>query len=241
MGEYVKDLTGNANPIIKKYAIGATFSNAGILAEAPNAGEAGITPCTTTASVDVVGITLDTATYGTTQITDGTGTQKYVSCVVNPMGVYRFIMSGGATEGTALSQHTVTTASAGGTAVTTATAWNSPTYDEGVTWCYSGANVGQFRKITSVSATAGTVTVPFDNGIVVGDIFLRAPYWAPADATSLTLQFTTNLYQADASIAVGTGAAVTFYELELYSLSSSGTSKSAVLFQSADHVFNLLT
>ncbi len=241
MGEYVKDLGGNACPVVKKYAIGASFSNAGILAEAPNAGDAGVTPCTTTAAVDVVGITLDTATYGTTQITDGTGTQKYVSVVVNPMGIYRFIMSGGATEGTALSQQTVTTASAGGTAVTTGAEWSSPTYDEGVVWCYSGANVGQFRKITSVSATAGTVTVPFDNAIAVGDVFLRAPYWAPADATALTVQFTTNLYQADATTQVGGDAAVTIYELELYDLSGSGTSKSAVLFQSADHVFNLLT
>lgn len=240
MGEYVKDLTGNANPIIKKYAIGATFSNPGILAVNAGAGQAGLQVCTTTAAADVVGITLDTATYGTTQITDGTGTQKYVSVVVNPLAIYRYVMSGGATEGTALSQHTVTTASAGGTAVTTGTTWTGTEFDEGVTWCYSGANVGQFRKITSTSATAGTVTVPFDNAIAVGDIFLRAPYWAPGDQTAsgpLSVQFTTNLWQADASIAVATGALVQIYELELHSIAGSGTSKSAVSFMATDHIF----
>ena len=241
MGEYAKDFNGNVNPILKKYAIGATFSNGGILAESPNADDAGITPCSTTVAADVCGITVDTATYGTTQVTDGTGTQKMVTVIVNPMAIYRYVMSGGATEGTALALQTVTTASSGGTAVTTGTTWTGTEFDEGVVWTYTGANVGQFRKITSTSGTAGTVTVPFDNGIVVGDVFLRAPYWAPADATALTCQFTTNLYQADASIAVGTGGAVTFYELELYDIGGSGRSKSAVLFQSRDQVFNLST
>jgi hypothetical protein len=71
-------------------------------------------------------------------------------------------MSGGATSDTALSSQTVTTASSGGTAITTAAEWSSPTYDEGVTWGYTGANAGRLRKVTSVSSTAGTVTIPFD-------------------------------------------------------------------------------
>jgi hypothetical protein len=89
----------------------------------------------------------------------------------------------------------VTTASSGGTAVTTAAEWSSPTYDEGVTWGYTGANAGRFRKITSVSSTAGTVTIPFDYATAVGDVFLRAPYWP---MQTVTIQLTTTLEQADA-------------------------------------------
>jgi hypothetical protein len=51
------------------------------------------------------------------------------------------------------------------------------------------------------------VTVPFDNAIAVGDDFLRAPYWI-LDPTAKTIQFTSNLDEANAAIAVGTGAAM---------------------------------
>src|SRR5690606_3729539 len=204
--------------------IGASFANAGILVEAPNAGEAGVTPCTTTAAADVVGISLDTATYVTAQQTDGTSANRMISVVVNPLGVYRYLMSGGATEGTALTQYDVTTASTDGLTVTTGDDWSSPEFDEGAIWGYDGANTSQLRKITSTAATAATVTVAFDYDTVVGDNFLRAPYW-PADATALTLQFTTNLYQANAAIAVGTGAAVNIVELEAYDKASDGSTK----------------
>jgi len=238
MGEFVKDMYGCTIPHVMKFAIGASFANAGILAEAPGAGEAGMTPCTTTVAADVMGITLDTATYVTAQQTDGTSANRMVSVVVNPLGVYRYLMSGGATEGTALTSYAVTTASTDGLTVTTASEWSSPQFDEGAVWGYDGANAGQIRKITSTSSTAGTVTVAFDRDTVVGDNFLRAPYW-PADATAVTLQFTTNLYQADASIAVGTGADVTVVELEAYDKAGDGSTKSAVLFMSSTNVWNL--
>jgi hypothetical protein len=240
MGEYARDLNGRSNPYIVKYSIGASFAQPGILAEAPNAGEAGITPGTTTAVADCMGITLDTATYVTAQQTDGTSADRKVSVIVNPDAIYKFRMSGGATEGTALTLYPVTTASTDGLTITTASAWDSPTFDEGVAWGYDGANAGQVRKITSVSSTAGTVTVPFDYDTVVGDNFLRAPYW-PGDTTAKTLQFTTNLYEADASIAVGTGASVVIVELECQDVSGDGRTKSFVYFMSNDHVFQTAT
>lgn len=240
MGEFVYDLFGQTSPHVKKYAIGATFLHAGVLVEAPNAGDAGVTPCSTTAAADVVGISYDTATYVTAQQTDGTSAARVVSVAVNPFAVYRFLMSGGATEGTALTLYDVTTASTDGLAVTTGDDWTLPQFDEGVLWGYDGANTKQMRKITATSATAATVTVALDYDTVVGDNFLRAPYW-PHDTTAKTVQFTTNLYQADASIAVGTGCAAVIHDLELYDGSESGRTHSAVLFTSNDNVYNLAT
>ena len=240
MGDFVYDLTGNTSPFVKKMVIGATFSQAGILAETPDANQAGVTPPATTTAADIAGITTDTATYVTAQQTDGTSANRGVSVVMNPYGAYRFLMSGGAGDGTALTLYDVTTAAADGLSVTTGDDWTSPQFDEGVIWGYDGANATQARKITSTSATAATVTVAFDQDTVVGDNFLRAPYW-PGDATALTLQFNTNLHQADASIAVGTGAPATIIELELYDLSGEGRTKSTVLFMSNDNRWNLAT
>ena len=241
MGEFVYDLAGNTSPFVKKYAIGGTFSDAGILAEAPDAGQAGITAPTTTATADVVGITTDVGTYVTAQQTDGTSANRIVAVVVNPLAVYRFIISGGATEGTAMTLRDVTTAQTDGLSVITGDDWSSPQFDEGVVWGYDGANAGQARKITSTSTTTATVTVAFDRDSPIGDNYLYANAWAPADATALTAQFTTNLYQLDAQTAVGSDAVVTYVELELYDVGGDGRTKSAIHFQSRDHVFNLST
>jgi len=175
---------------------------------APAAGNAGIIPCTTTAVTNTVGLSCDSGTYTTTQ--SSSGTAVFVSCIVNPHLVIEYRMSGGATAGTSLANQDETTGSAGGTVVTTGAEWSSPTLDEGVVWANQGgvnANMGQYRKVTSVSSTAGTVTVPLDKAIAIGDDFLRAPYWI-LDPTAKTIQFTSNLDEANAAIAVGTGAAM---------------------------------
>src|SRR5574343_58510 len=54
MGEFVKDMYGCTIPHVMKFAIGASFANAGVLVEAPNGDDAGVTPCSTTAAADVV-------------------------------------------------------------------------------------------------------------------------------------------------------------------------------------------
>lgn len=225
-----------ATPHIKKYQIAATSSVIGVPKLIPAADGAGVAVATTTSLADMVGITLDTATYVTAQQTDGTSAERLVSLIVNPDAVYWALMSQGATLGTALTLRAVTTASADGLAVTTAESWTATEYDEGVVWGYDGANVGQARKITSTSATAGTVTVPFDYDTVVGDNFIRAPWWPPQ---TLTMQLTTNLDGADASIAVGTGAQAKAVELVLGNLSNSGRTDSWVIWVPTDHVFGM--
>ena len=232
-GDYCQ---GTYSPIVKKFMIGASIARQGILAMAPAAGNAGIIPCTTTAVTNTVGLSCDSGTYTTTQ--SSTGTAAFVSCIVNPHLVIEYRMSGGATAGTSLSNQDETTGSAGGTVVTTGADWTTTSFDEGVVWANQGgvnANMGQYRKVTSVSATAGTVTVPFDRAIAVGDDFLRAPYWI-LDPTAKTIQFTSNLDEANAAIAVGTGAAMVTVGFRL-----NGIYDSYVLACSNDHALNIAT
>ncbi len=221
-------------PVIKKYQVAATSSVVGVPKLIPAADGAGVAVATTTSLADMVGVTLDTATYVTAQQTDGTSAERLVSLIVNPDAVWMALLSQGATLGTALTLYDVTTASATGLAVTTGDDWLSPEFDEGIVWGYDGANVGQARKITSTSSTAATVTVAFDYDTVVGDNFLRAPYWPPQ---TVTMQLTTNLDGADASIAVGTGAQAKPVELILGNASNNGRTDSWVLWVPTDHIW----
>lgn len=237
--EYAYMLGGGA-PLVMKYQANETFSNAGIPVLAPGAGNAGVQISTTTSWANAVGVTLDTATYVTAQQTDGTSAEREVSVLISPQAVFRALMSGGATENTALTLYDVTTATTDGLDITTGDDWTSPQFDEGVAWGYDGANAGQKRKITSTSSTAATVTVAFDNDHQVGDNFLRAPYWF-LDATGNNIQTTTNLYQADASIAVGTGGAARVIDMELNDIAGEGRNKSYVLFIFDDHALRETT
>lgn len=223
-----------AAPLMKKFQVNATVARAGVPLVIPGAGNAGVVLATTTGAADMVGVNLDTATYVTAQQTDGSSAERKITLVVNPDAVWRMLMSGGATENTALALQTVTTAATDGLSVTTAAEWSSPTFDEGFVWGYDGANAGQARKITSVSSTAGTVTVAFDQDTVVGDNFLRCPY-SPIQGT--TIQLSTLLTQADASIAVGTGAQFKTVELLLRDINNEGRTNSYVLAVSGDHVW----
>lgn len=231
--EYAYSLTGNSAPVMKKYQVAAT-AIAGIPLLIPAAGGAGLATSTTTSAANMVGVTLDGATYVTAQQTDGSSAEREVTMIVNPDAVWRMKLSGGATENTALTLLPVTTLSTTGLVVTTASAWDSPTFDEGVTWGYDGANAGSFRKVTSVSGTAGTVTVAFDQDTVVGDNFLRAPYWP---CQSVAIQLSTLLTQADASIAVATGAEFVPVELDLRDITDQGQTNSFVYAVAGDHVW----
>ena len=237
MAKFAYDVsTGPSNPVIKKFMIGASIAKAGIMTMAAAAGNAGIIPCTTTAATNAVGLSLDSGTYTTTQSANGTAVS--VSCIINPHAVYAYRMSGGATAGTVLANQDETTGSSGGTVVTTGAEWSTPTLDEGVVWANRdgvNANMGQYRKVTSVSSTAGTVTVPFDFGIAIGDDFLRAPYWI-LDPTAKTIQFTSDFTEANCAIAVGTGAAMVTLEMIL-----AGAADSYVLCSSNDHALNIAT
>lgn len=222
------------NQCVKKYQVAASVTVRGVPLLMPIAGGAGLAAATTTSAADMVGVSQDLATYVTGQQTDGTSTERTVTVLINPDAMWAMLMSGGATAGTALTLRAVTTASSTGLVVTTAEDWSSPTYDEGIVWGYDGANAGSARKITSVSATAGTVTVAFDRDTVVNDNFIRAPYW-PVQGTAI--QLTSDLAQADASIAVGTGAEFKTVELILGDISNGGRSNSYVIAVAGDHVW----
>lgn len=238
-------ILSGAAPVMKKFQYGVTLVASGIPFTIPASNTAGVVIGTTTGATDLVGFSLDQgldrtglaqSTYTTTQGTGANSALRTVTLIINPDAVWRFTMCQGATENTALTLRTVTTASSGGTAITTAESWTGTEYDEGYTWCYSGANAGDARKITSTSATAGTVTIPFDYATVVGDTFIRVP-WTPMQGT--TIQLTTLLTQADASIAVGTGAPFRPIELILRDITDFGQTNSYVVAVSNSHALRL--
>ena len=243
--QFDQDLYGSV-PVLKKYQYAATIANVGVPYLIPAAAGSGLVISTTTGATDMVGCNIDKglnilnlpqSTYTTTQGTGANSAERVVTMIINPFAVWSGKMSGGATEDTALALQIVTTASSGGTAITTGATWTSGTeYADGVVWGYSGANAGRFRKITSSSSTAGTVTVPFDYATVVGDNFLRAPHY-PMFGT--TIQLTTNLYQVNSTISVGTGAPLKCIELRLRDSTDSGQTNSFVLFISNSHALNL--
>ena len=244
MAQFAYDLYGSV-PVIKKFQYGVSLSTVGIPFTVPAANTPGVVIGTTTGATDFVGMSIDKGSdrfnnaqsnYTTTQGVGAASAERLVTLIINPFAVYQWKMSGGATNDTALASRTVTTASAGGTAITTNESWTGTEYDEGVTWCLTGSNAGRYRKITSTSSTAGTVTIPFDYATVVGDNFLRAPYWP---MQTVTIQLSTNLDQADASIAVGTGAPFRVTELILRDGSDSGATNSFVLGISNSHALNL--
>lgn len=212
--------------VARKCVVGFTVANAGIPVLAPGAGGEGLATSTTTSVANAVGVTLDTATYTTTQSTTS-DIEAAATVIISPDAVYKAKMSGGATENTALQTFTVLTASAGGTAPVLDDSVASPEMDEGVIWGLSGGNVGVKRRIESTSSATPTITVPF-LPIAVGDTFLIAPYWFFG---TQTMQLSTLLYQADASIAVGTGGAFQCVDMAL-----NGTSDSYIFVVFDDHV-----
>jgi hypothetical protein len=146
-----------------------------------------------------------------------------VSLVVNPDAAYRFRMSGTAAAGGNLPLITNTVASTAGTLVTITTGDivpNSPTMLDGTLIALTGANAGQRRKITTVSATEFTAVVPFPSDIAVGDTFTAVPYFPGAatvlggDDLTLTTTPGTLATEANATIA-STTAGIRMTHLDL--------------------------
>lgn len=231
--EFAYDVSGTSIATVKKYQVAASNTQLGIM-YLRSAG-AGVVKATTTGAANALGSNIDTAgTYVTAQQTDNSDTARLTSIIVNPGAVYKLLLSGGATEGTAISLRTVTTASSDGLTVTTGDDWTSPQYDEGTIWGYDGANAGKVRHIDSTTSVAALTVVAFPLDTVVGDRFLRAPY---TPAQTITLQLTTNLYQADASIAVATGGAWDIVELLCNDIGGFGQTSSYVFAMPQDHIF----
>lgn len=223
----------------KKYKLGATMANAGItMIGGIAANTANVIPCTTTNNTESFGFALDTGTYSTTQ-GDAEG---LVTLDISPDLIIKALMSGGATEGTALAILTNTSASSGGTLVTAANVLAADA-DGGTVWCISGNNVGQSRTISAETAsTSVTVLVPFPRAIAVNDTFLMSPWSAGGDQAASggdgagRVQTTTLFTQADATIATGTGQTVAVVEQEL-----NGVSDSYVYFVNMENVYGFQT
>lgn len=220
--------------LLKKMKLGAAMADPGIVMIGGAGTSLGVIPCTTTSFANAYGLAQDEGTYSTTQ----GAAEGLVTVNVRPDAIIRSLMSGGATEGTALTTLINTSASAGGTVITDADV-GSNDFDGGIVWCTKGNNVGHSRGVTAHSAaTSVTVTVPFPRAIAVGDEFIVIPYniagtgAAGADGPGF-LQTSTLFTQADASIAGGTGGEVSVVDLEL-----NGASDSHVLFVLRDHVHN---
>ena len=226
-------LCGGA-PVLKKYKLGAAQADAGIVMIGGAGASLGVIPSTTTSFDAAYGLAIDEGTYSTTQGAE----EGMVTIDIRPDLVIKALMSGGATENTALTVLQSTSASAGGTVVTDADT-GSADMDGGTVWCLSGNNVGHSRSITAHSgSTSITVTVPFPRAIATTDEYLFCPYnmagtgAGGADGAGF-LQTSTLFTQADASIACGTGGKVAVVDLEL-----NGRSNSYVLFTLRGHVYN---
>ena len=161
-----------------------------------------------------LGVTLDTAVYTATQGTGSASALRRIRVVINPDQIVRMRQCGGATSGTTLPTQTNTTLSSGGTLITTGAVWNGPTFLNGQVWGLTGNNVGALRKITTVSATAGTVVVPFDYAIAVNDTFLRSPV---SPGSTVLAQLTTDLTELDATAAIAATAEYVCIDTELNS------------------------
>jgi len=220
-------------PVLKRFKLGSTVANVGVPVASTGADAAGVDPVTTTTWDFVHGLSTDTGTYSTTQ-GDAEG---LVTVTVRPDLIAKALMSGGATEGTALALLTNTAASATGVTITDAVNVNDDSQVGGTIWCISGNNVGLSRGITTHTVSSlVTVLVPFPRAIAVGDTFIMIPYNLSGDGTDTTdgnsnIQSTTLFTQADASVASGTGGQVSVVELEL-----NGRSDSNVLFIFDAHV-----
>lgn len=234
--EFAHDVSGSGIARIMKYQVAATNTVIGRPYLKAASSGSGIVLGTTGGAVDMVGVNIDAAgTYVTAQQTDNADTARLTTLIVNPGAVYKARLSGGATDGTALSAATVTTASSDGLSVTTsAFDPNSPDMDEGIIWGYSGGNAGRARKITSTAANVATVTVAFPVDTAVGDKFLYAPI---SPVSTITAQLTTNCTEIDASAAISGDATVIVFEMVLNDIAGDGLTKSYALIQFVDSLF----
>lgn len=225
----------SSTPVLKKYKSSAATIIAGIVGLRSAANAAGqVSVSTTTSFADSLGLVLDTGekfgaatSYSTTQ----GAVEGVVTVVVNPDQILRAQMVTGAT-GTSITQDTVASAVADGLTVVGGTSVASPSMDEGLIWFTSGANLGESRKITSVSSVTSTVTVPFPRASAVGDTFLYAGL--NVGLTGVTL--TTDLKNVRADIAVSTGASATALEFDL-----AGSTDSFVYLVLGDQVWKNAT
>ncbi len=184
-------------------------------ATASNIGEA-TNPSSTTSVTDVVGVLLDQATSNTAPtkepglllvVTTG-GLENIVRVDSNPLAIFRFIVSGGTADNTALPTAapanilTNTVLSSGGTVITALV--GTVDMSGGLIKGRTGNNAGSIRKMVSqIASTSTTVGIAFVNAIAVNDTFIRVPFSRVAVAMTLTTPFD----QANGNVAFSTSTA----------------------------------
>lgn len=234
--EFAYDLSGGSTAVLRKYVVAATNTVLGRPYTKTEDGGVGIVLGTTTAAADYIGVNIDAAgTYAAAQNSDGTENAKLTTLIINPLAVFRARLSGGATDGTALTARSVTTAQTDGLTVTHS-GYNSssPDMDEGTIWGYSGANAGIARKITGTANGTTTVILAFPRDSAVDDQYLLAPIHP---TRSITAQLTTNCTEIDASAAISGDATIVVTEMLLNDLSGGGLTNSYAFIQFADSLF----
>lgn len=234
--EYFGSLSGPAVPVLKRYIVAATNTVVGRHYTKTVDGGVGVVLGTTTAAVDYIGVNVDApGTYAAAQNSDGSENAKYVTLIVNPLAMYKARLSGGATDGTALTARTVTTAGTDGLTVTHS-GYNSssPEMDEGTIWGLTGANSKIARSLTTTADGTTTVILAFPRDPAVGDTFALAPI---APTRSITAQFTTNCTEIDASAAISGDATVVVVEMILNDAAHDGVRQSYAVIQFADSLF----
>lgn len=229
--EFAYDLSGNSTPFIKKYQVAASNTVLGVpYLQNAGSGGTGIVLGTTTGAANALGVNVDTAgTYVTAQQTDNSDTQRLTSVIVNPHAVYRALLSGGTTAGTALTLYTATSGGSDGLTVVMDSSVASPDMDETYFFCLSGTNAGRKRKCTSTSSTTATFIVAWQFDAVAGDTFISCGF-TPTQTEALTL--TTDLTGVNAALAP-TGAAYNCVEAIFESRTTSYG-----LIQFGDHCFS---
>jgi hypothetical protein len=219
-------LSGGAE-LIKKYMNGPTsFANAGVIAIPTMATNQGVIPNTAGVYNSAVGLCYDTSTYSAAPASGATAMVN-VSC--RPDAIINAVMSGGQTEGTALTVCTQTSAS---TTVLTSADVGTASVIGGTMWRLQAqgdeVDDGGWRPITGFSSGASlTATVAFEASIAVGDQMLFCS-WSqlPGDGTDTSdgnthLEPSAVFTQADATIASGTGASVHIWNLIMRSATDS--------------------
>lgn len=247
-------LSGGA-PIYMRYPVRVSIVSVGIPIVAVT-DEVGVSPPTTTAAGDSVGLGMDIVTYSTTQADQrggeaaGTGLGfrsfggldmgRMVTVSVRPDLIIKSLMSGSGTEGVVLVERANTTADAAGLTATIV-GGTATDMEGGVYWCIRGNNVGYARQLVTDSTTALTTTVPWPYTLSTSDVFLECPYsgfgtGASSIDGSTNVTLSTLFTQADASAAAGAGVEAQVFKLEL-----NGASDSYVLWLNQFHQFNRAT
>jgi hypothetical protein len=230
----VSGLLSGGAAVIQHYMVEETFANVGVPALIAANTTAGVDLPSTTGAADMVGITVDTATYNTAQSATADPAER-LGVIVNPDAIIKARWAGSGTTGVALAPFTVVTADGAGTSVILDSSVASPDMEDGTIWGYSGANVGQYRKITATSSVTATVAIPFRHDIDVGDEFLIVNRFE-ADVAGVTL--TGDFIELDASVAENTsGAAFRILKQLLGSKGEEGTTHSWAFMLSNDHAF----